>query len=47
MTWDFCCRHMKWEGAITFNGQAGNKQLKRQMGYVMQVNAHLSHKVHC
>lgn len=32
-------RHMKREGAITFNGCPSTKRLKRNIGFVMQVCA--------
>lgn len=35
-------RHMKREGAITFNGAPSTKRLKRHIGFVMQVRVLLS-----
>ena len=32
------CRHMKREGTIAFNGQPSTKRLKRNIGFVMQVD---------
>ena len=33
------CRHMKREGTIAFNGQPSTKRLKRNIGFVMQVDS--------
>ena len=37
LTTVFVCRHMKREGTIAFNGQLSTKRLKRNIGFVMQV----------